>query len=437
MNAASLGACLMMMATAPEMRHVTADVARVRAKPDAQARVVGRLRIGTPVTVLAEQDQWVHVQTPRVDGWAAREFLGAAPDPADLKQRAEAALAAGDLKAAAIWADRWTALRPDAADAWRLSAQVHGKLGDPKAALQAEQKATAGEPVLLGWCNGARAMLFAKVEPNGELTALTDERDQMPASLPRYFDDVTSSAWFMLDTPAQERASKVEGSPFARPFVTTVWNEESATAVEPAAPDPPRDGLEGGSKVVMGPCSVPGALLTSAPAVTERLQPTDAPPARVLKGLVRTSTWSKHQVVGNERWLLPGTPNSLFILHGTNVMVGHMDVDFVDASKWTILDGNGNAALRFGADIARAYGWSEDSLTMVLRESRLRASEVYWVHHALGPAESALRIGVIPSWPTQDEHRDGISNWRSLVVVTVDQRGLVRVVVASLQRYGC
>ncbi|HXI13560.1 MAG TPA: SH3 domain-containing protein [Thermoanaerobaculia bacterium] len=70
---------------------VQAEALNLRASPAADARIVARLKRGTPVVVLASVDGWTEVRSASLRGWVATRFLATSADSGAIRPSRSAA----------------------------------------------------------------------------------------------------------------------------------------------------------------------------------------------------------------------------------------------------------------------------------------------------------------------------------------------------------
>lgn len=250
-------------------QYVVGDVVNVRAEPRADAAVRWRLRINTEVDVLDTGTGWSQVrmvgrpEASPVTGWIASSLLGTTPlDDHVVAERARKAWAAGEVDTALREAQRAFALDPGHrghAEQLRDLYRAVDRNVDA-ARVMAVHEGTHG--VFLGVCDGSRVSLVAHWQPGGPLTDVsgTAFRHQEVARdlQAQMMRDAAATPWFIA-TP--EQSEPVSGTPFPRPFQTTLWNE--GTRQMHASPEAEPCGSE--CVVRLGTCTEAGAVYATAP----------------------------------------------------------------------------------------------------------------------------------------------------------------------------
>lgn len=217
-------------AAAEPTAFVAGDVVNLRPRPQLTGEPVALLRLGTEVTVLAEDARAARVRVAgrpeeaRLEGWIARDLLTAErPTLAAV----EAALAdAATAEEERRWSTRRAAL-----------------VGDPAADLW------------IGVCHRGRTELVARIDERTATRPAGAPWDQGPdPSLLRLGRALSAATWFAGPAP-------IEGTPFATPFPRSDWNDVGTT------PWSAGDCGEicGDQLLVLGPCV--GEVVATRPVI--------------------------------------------------------------------------------------------------------------------------------------------------------------------------
>lgn len=238
MTTTTLLASLLMLAL-PERGVIAGDLANVRAKPQAGAKIVARFRIGTTVTVLDRNEGWAEValEIPEFEtttGWVAEGQLASdATDASTAAQRAEAALQGDDVAGALVWWSRAVALDTSNVDRVRAFAKLLRSVHQEARASALEDALAGKYPTYVAFCQNERAELVAIVHPDGHVSSgafAPGESDREDAILAT----VRDAAWFG-STP--EGSRPLSGTPFSAAHVAEVYEHEPH-----------------GRRIVLGPC---------------------------------------------------------------------------------------------------------------------------------------------------------------------------------------
>ena len=134
---------------APARRYVIASIARLRAAPDQDARIIATLRIGTPVDVVGRAGGLLEVRSVYGRGYLSRRLLSRQPPRLDvLLARAQAAKS---KRARRRWLERATAFSPGDVDVIDKLGQAVRAQGDGRAAHVVEKGKIAAERRALSW----------------------------------------------------------------------------------------------------------------------------------------------------------------------------------------------------------------------------------------------------------------------------------------------
>jgi len=257
------------------------DVANVRAKPDAQAALVGRLRIGTVVDVLPAEAEWSSIVLRNSLGTLKGFVLAASleahcPVLATLVEAARAAQTSGDAAQALQWAERaWALDQYDAGVQALMTSLYTGTAQESKLAEVGAVARGVDDPVVAvcaQWsrlrgraARGPNAIVIGVMKGNGTLERMVEEFNEVgPTKYARIpgqqqtAEALRVAPWYSM-SPTGEVA-RLEGTPFALAFVT----DDGCDCPSPKV-------------VLLGRCDVAGTIYATRP-----LTPVTRKPARSL-----------------------------------------------------------------------------------------------------------------------------------------------------------
>ena len=272
---------LLLRVTLAADHYVQGDVINVRAGPSAASNVRWRLRINTRVDVLGSADGWKRIRltgrpdTSPVEGWVAGVLIGATPvDAAAAAEQAEAAWERGDRIGALRLAERAFAIDIRDARRARTLRELYAKLGRTQDAARVDSTHAATNGVWIGLCDGTRVNLVAKLDPGPKVHSLMGEAYRSNPAIPPLQQHVLTNAatmpWFVA---GRDTSGPLPGTPFPRPFHTTLYNEQPRLVHEPEGSAPCMHECV----VRLGACETAGMLYATADISWVPSKPVEGP----------------------------------------------------------------------------------------------------------------------------------------------------------------
>ncbi|MFP4165253.1 MAG: hypothetical protein ACLFQB_15140 [Chitinispirillaceae bacterium] len=159
---------------------VKADVVNVREKPDAEASIVGRLRVGNYFWASQKNEGWARIDSVHVrhyggnstlDGWV---FLRAcSKERVDLKMINRQLRSAKTLKDSIKWCERRAALKPDEKKYWEELKKFYAAAEDTGRAKAVGQKLRGTDPTFLAHMIEGRCYLLGAIDSTGDFRRLS------------------------------------------------------------------------------------------------------------------------------------------------------------------------------------------------------------------------------------------------------------------------
>ncbi len=280
---------------------VAADVANLRKAAAPDAPIVQQLRIGAPVDVVAAAAGWSEVKAVLGTGRVVQGFVKAdllAPSPLDVKAAKLAfwrALDEAKLDDALLLAQRIAAQAPGDESAQRLLRDALRARGDTDGALRVDAILKGAVRVHVAQCvAGVGAVLIVQLDGDARRTTLPCEAGN---------DARSGDRNLALREPARLARSLAVEPWFELKGDGTVRDVGPLEFADARAAAPRDDGRAGGvlqgARVVLGPCSEPGAVFATAPLAPIPARtasgPSGAGRARRLDDMARELLLAAHQ----------------------------------------------------------------------------------------------------------------------------------------------